>query len=174
MAESALTAGVYACFSTTEGEFRCRLFADLVPHTVENFIGLAEGLKGPSGQRFYDGLNFHRVIPGFMIQGGCPEGTGRGGPGYRFADEFRPQLRHNKPGTLSMANSGPNTNGSQFFITVAPTPHLDNRHSVFGEVVSGYQVVQKISQAPRDRQDRPLQPITIRTLTIERVGGAPR
>ena len=164
-----LSSGVYAHFSTTEGEFSVRLFADLVPTTVNNFIDLAEGRKGPSGKPFYDGIVFHRVIPGFMIQGGCPEGSGRGGPGYRFNDEFHATLRHSKPGILSMANAGPNTNGSQFFITVAPTPHLDNRHSVFGEVVSGYDVVERISKVPRDGRDRPQKDVVMRQVRIERV-----
>jgi len=159
---------VYASFSTSEGDFKIRLFAELVPNTVENFVALAEGRKGPGGTPFYDGLIFHRVIAGFMIQGGCPEGSGRGGPGYRFADEFHQQLRHNKPGILSMANSGPNTNGSQFFITVAPTPHLDSRHSVFGEVVSGYDIVEKISRVPANAQDRPLKEVVVRGVKIER------
>jgi peptidyl-prolyl cis-trans isomerase A (cyclophilin A) len=160
--------GVYAHFSTSEGDFIIRLFADLVPKTVENFVDLAEGRKGPAGKPFYDGLVFHRVIPGFMIQGGCPQGSGTGGPGYKFADEFNPKLRHNKPGILSMANAGPGTNGSQFFITVAPTPHLDNRHSVFGEVTSGYDVVEKISKVPTGSQDRPVKPVVVSQVKIER------
>ncbi len=164
-----LPPGVYAHFSTSEGEFTCRLFADLVPNTVANFVDLAEGRKGPSGKPFYDGLIFHRVIEGFMIQGGCPDGNGRGGPGYRFADEFHPELRHNKPGIVSMANSGPNTNGSQFFITVTRTSHLDNRHSVFGEVASGYDVVERISKVPRRPGDRPDKDVVVRQLRIERV-----
>ena len=164
-----LPSGVYAHFSTTEGDFSIRLFADLVPNTVQNFIDLAEGRKGPTGKPFYDGLAFHRVIDGFMVQGGCPEGSGRGGPGYRFNDEFHPTLRHNRPGILSMANAGPNTNGSQFFITVAPTPHLDNRHSVFGEVVAGYDVVEKISKVPRAPGDRPKTDVVIQHLKIEQV-----
>ena len=157
---------VYALFDTTEGKFKARLFADKVPNTVENFVSLAEGTK--TGQPFYDNLIFHRVIPDFMIQGGCPEGTGRGGPGYKFADEFHPSLKHSKPGILSMANAGPNTNGSQFFVTVAATPWLDNRHSVFGEVVDGYDVVEKISQVPRDSSDRPKKEVKINSLKIER------
>jgi len=156
----------FALFDTTEGNFKIKLFADLAPKTVENFVSLAEGAKG--GKRFYDGLIFHRVIPNIMIPGGCPEGSGRGGPGYKFADEFHPSLRHSKKGILSMANSGPNTNGSQFFITVAATPHLDNKHSVFGEVVEGYDVVEKISKVPRGAQDRPSKDVQIRSVTIER------
>lgn len=156
----------YALFHTTEGDFKIKLHADKVPATVENFVALAEGTK--TGKPFYDGLVFHRVIPDFMIQGGCPEGTGRGGPGYNFKDEFHPELRHDKPGILSMANAGPNTNGSQFFITVAETSWLDNRHSVFGEVVEGYDVVDKISKAPTGAQDRPKKEVKIESVKIER------
>jgi peptidyl-prolyl cis-trans isomerase A (cyclophilin A) len=157
---------VFAVFDTTEGKFKARLFADKAPNTVDNFVSLAEGAK--TGKPFYDNLTFHRVIPDFMIQGGCPEGTGRGGPGYKFADEFHPELKHTKPGILSMANAGPNSNGSQFFITVAPTTWLDNRHSVFGEVIEGYDVVEKISKLPRDSQDRPKTPVQVRSVKIER------
>ena len=158
---------LFAHFDTSEGSFKVKLFAEKAPKTVENFVSLAEGVK--TGKPFYDGLLFHRAIPNFMIQTGCPEGTGRGGPGYRFEDEFHPSLRHSKPGILSMANAGPNTNGSQFFITVAETAWLDNRHTVFGEVVEGYNVVEKISKAPRNAQDRPNKDIVLRSVKIERV-----
>jgi peptidyl-prolyl cis-trans isomerase A (cyclophilin A) len=158
---------IYAAFDTTEGRFKIELFAAQAPRTVENFVSLAEG--GKTGKPFYDGTIFHRVIPNFMIQGGDPEGTGRGGPGYRFADEFHAELKHSKPGILSMANAGPNTNGSQFFITVAATPWLDNHHTIFGEVTEGYDVVKKISQAPRNAQDRPVKGVRINSVKIERV-----
>lgn len=157
----------YAVFDTTEGRFKIQLFEDKAPNTVKNFTDLAEGVK--TGKPFYDGLVFHRVIPDFMIQGGCPEGSGRGGPGYKFADEFHPSLKHSKPGLLSMANAGPNTNGSQFFVTVAATPWLDNRHTIFGEVVEGFDVAEKISKAPRDASDRPRNEVKINSVTIERV-----
>jgi peptidyl-prolyl cis-trans isomerase A (cyclophilin A) len=157
---------IYALFDTTEGSFKVRLFADKTPRTVENFVTLADGTK--TGKPFYDGTVFHRVIPNFMVQGGDPEGTGRGGPGYRFEDEFHPELQHSKPGLLSMANAGPNTNGSQFFITVAATPWLDNKHSIFGEVSEGYDVVKKISELPRNQSDRPLTEIKVNSVKIER------
>ena len=157
---------IYAAFDTTEGKFKIRLFAEEAPRTVENFVSLAEGTK--TGKPFYDGTIFHRVIPDFMIQGGDPEGTGRGGPGYKFADEFHPTLKHGKPGLLSMANAGPNTNGSQFFVTVAATPWLDNRHTIFGEVTEGYDVVKKISELPRGAQDRPLKEVKVNSVKIER------
>ena len=140
----------YAVFDTTEGHVQNQAVQRKAPKTVQNFVDLAEGKK--TGKPFYDGLVFHRVIPDFMIQGGCPEGTGRGGPGYKFADEFHPSLRHSKPGLLSMANSGPGTNGSQFFVTVAATPWLDNKHTIFGEVMEGYDVVEKISKTAAQRE----------------------
>jgi peptidyl-prolyl cis-trans isomerase A (cyclophilin A) len=169
--------GTYAHFDTSEGRFTVRLFADEAPRTVENFVGLAEGTREwtdpASGKKqktpLYNGVVFHRVIDGFMIQGGDPLGQGTGGPGYKFPDEFHPSLRHAKPGILSMANSGPNTNGSQFFITLGPTPHLDNRHSVFGEVVEGMDVVKRIGNVRTGPRDRPVTDVVINTVTIERV-----
>jgi len=167
---------VFANFVTSEGSFVVRLFDQEAPRTVENFVGLAQGTKQWKDPRtnqavtrpYYDGLIFHRVIDGFMIQSGDPLGEGIGGPGYTFADEFHPKLRHDKPGILSMANRGPNTNGGQFFITLAPTPHLDDRHSVFGEVVSGMDVVRKIGITPTSERDRPLKDVVIHSVTIER------
>ena len=157
---------VYASFDTSEGKFKVKLYADKAPKTVENFVSLADGSK--TGKPFYDGTIFHRVIPDFMIQGGCPEGTGRGGPGYKFADEFHPSLKHSKKGLLSMANAGPGTNGSQFFVTVAATPWLDNKHSIFGEIVEGYDVVKKISEVPRGAADRPVKEVRVNSVKIER------
>jgi cyclophilin family peptidyl-prolyl cis-trans isomerase len=147
-----------ARFKTQRGEFVVQLHGDKAPMTVENFVNLAR-----SG--FYDGTTFHRVIPGFMAQGGDPTGTGRGGPGYSFRDEFVPSLRHDGPGVLSMANAGPNTNGSQFFITFGPTPHLDGRHSVFGRVVEGMEVVNALRERDPDRDPNPGD--TIETIEIE-------
>src|SRR5574339_897781 len=167
---------VYALFETTEGNFTIRLFDQEAPNTVANFVGLAEGTKEwtdprtnqKSHQPYYDGIIFHRVIDGFMIQGGDPLGQGIGGPGYKFADEFHPSLRHSKAGVLSMANAGPNTNGGQFFITLGPTPHLDDRHSVFGEVVEGLDIVRKIGSTKTDARDRPLKDVVIESIRIER------
>jgi peptidyl-prolyl cis-trans isomerase A (cyclophilin A) len=142
--------GIYAKFNTTKGSILVKLAHDLTPGTVGNFVGLAEGnlenkIK-PQGNKFYDGLKFHRVIPDFMIQGGCPQGTGTGGPGYKFDDEFHPSLKHDRPGVLAMANSGPGTNGSQFYITHVPTSWLDGKHTVFGHVVEGQDIVDAIAQ----------------------------
>ncbi len=167
---------MYAVLETSMGRIKFELFPDKTPKTVENFVGLAEGTKPwtdpRTGQkvkrRFYDGLTFHRVIPQFMIQGGDPLGNGTGGPGYQFEDEIVPDLRFDRPGRVAMANSGPNTNGSQFFITVAPTPWLDQRHTIFGQVVEGQEVVEKIANVPRDARDRPLKPVIIERVTIER------
>ena len=169
-------ARVLAHFDTTLGKFTAELFEDKTPKTVANFVGLAEGSKEwthpktkvKSKTPYYDGIVFHRVIQGFVIQGGDPLGLGFGGPGYNFEDEFHPSLRHDRAGILSMANAGPNTNGSQFFITLGPTPHLDNRHSVFGEVVEGMDIVRRIGKAETDSQDRPVTPIVMNKVTIER------
>jgi peptidyl-prolyl cis-trans isomerase A (cyclophilin A) len=168
--------GTYAKFVTTEGSFTIRLFEQEAPRTVENFVGLADGSKEWSDPRtnqkvrkpYYDGTIFHRVIDGFMIQGGDPLGQGIGGPGYNFADEFHPKVRHNKAGILSMANRGPNTNGGQFFITLAPTPHLDDRHTVFGEVVDGMDVISKIGRTQTGDRDRPAKDIVIQHVIIEK------
>ena len=163
-----------AVFETTEGNFTCALFPDQVPKTIENFVGLAKGTRQftdpqtrQAAQRpFYDGLIFHRVIPNFMIQGGCPLSTGTGGPGYQFEDEFTDDWSFDRVGRLAMANAGPGTNGSQFFITVAPTPWLDNHHTIFGQVTEGQDVVTKISLAQRDRGDKPTKPVVIQHVEI--------
>jgi peptidyl-prolyl cis-trans isomerase A (cyclophilin A) len=168
---------VYAHFTTSEGKFTARLFDAETPNTVANFSGLADGSKEWTDPRtgkkvkqpYFDGTIFHRVIDGFMIQGGDPLGQGTGGPGYTFADEFHPKLRHARPGILSMANRGPNTNGGQFFITLAPTPWLDDKHSVFGEIVGGMDVVAKIGGTATSKPgDRPVTPITVISVTIEK------
>ena len=158
-----------AVFDTSMGTFEVELYAKECPETVWNFINLAEGTQ-PSLKDggFYDRLTFHRVIEGFMIQGGCPIGTGAGGPGYTFKDEFSPYLRHSCEGILSMANAGPGTNGSQFFITLSATPHLNNRHSVFGKVIKGMEVVRAIGQVETGPNDRPKTPVVMNRVTIER------
>ena len=151
-----------AIFDTNKGKFSIELFEDKAPITTENFIKLVQ-------DGFYDGLIFHRVIKGFMIQGGCPDGTGRGGPGYTIKDEFHPDLKHSCEGVLSMANAGPNTGGSQFFLTVAPTPRLDGYHAVFGKVVDGMDVVLDISKIATVRNDKPREDVKIKTVTLESV-----
>ena len=171
------TPGTYAVIDTTEGKIVCRLFEKDAPKTVANFIELAEGAREwthpvsskKSKDRLYDGTIFHRVIPKFMIQGGDPAGTGMGGPGYQFGDETKGSPhKFDKPGKLAMANAGPNTNGSQFFITVAATDWLTGKHTIFGEVVEGQDVVDKISSVQRNAQDRPMKRVTVNSLTIER------
>ena len=170
--------GTYAVFSTSEGTIVCRLFDKEAPKTVQNFIDLAEGKREwthpvsgkKSKDRLYDGTIFHRVIPNFMIQGGDPAGTGFGGPGYQFEDETKNSpYSFSKAGKLAMANSGPNTNGSQFFITVAPTQWLTGKHTIFGEVVEGQEMVDKIANVPRSRQDKPSKDVVVKSVVIERV-----
>ncbi len=172
------TPGVYATFDTTEGTIVCRLFEKEAPVTVKNFIELAEGTREwshpitrtKSNQPLYNGTIFHRAIPDFMVQGGDPAGTGTGGPGYKFQDETKDSPhKFDKPGKLAMANSGPNTNGSQFFITVASTPWLTGKHTIFGEVVEGQDVADKITKLPRSRQDRPNKDVVLNSVKIERV-----
>lgn len=169
---------LYATLQTSKGAIRIHLFPNHAPKTVENFVGLADGSKEwtdpetgkkTTGKSLYAGTVFHRVIPGFMIQGGDPLGSGRGGPGYQFKDEFHPELSFDRPYLLAMANAGPGTNGSQFFITVGQTPHLNRKHSIFGEVVSGQDIVDAIAGAPADRSDRPHDDIVIESVAIERV-----
>ena len=170
--------GTYATFETSQGTIVCRLFEKEAPVTVKNFMELAEGTREwthprtrqKSKANLYDDTIFHRVIPNFMIQGGDPEGTGMGGPGYKFEDETKESPhKFDKPGKLAMANAGPNTNGSQFFITVAPTPWLTGNHTIFGEVVEGQDVADKITAVPRNRQDRPVQDVVLKSVKIERV-----
>ncbi|MCU1297333.1 MAG: Peptidylprolyl isomerase [Acidobacteriaceae bacterium] len=169
--------GTYAVFDTSEGTVVCRLFEKDAPKTVQNFIDLAEGkrewshpvTRKKSNDRLYDGTIFHRVIPNFMIQGGDPAGTGFGGPGYQFEDETKGSPHEfDNPGKLAMANAGPNTNGSQFFITVAPTQWLTGNHTIFGEVVEGNDVVEKIVNAPRNKQDKPTKDVKLNSVKIER------
>ena len=172
------TPGLYAIFETTEGNITCRLFEKEAPKTIANFTELAEGkrewthpnTRKKTTDRLYDGTVLHRVIPNFMIQGGDPEGTGMGGPGYQFEDETKGSPhKFDKPGKLAMANAGPNTNGSQFFITVAETNWLTGKHTIFGEVIEGQDVVDKITKLPRNAQDRPQKEIKVNAVKIERV-----
>jgi peptidyl-prolyl cis-trans isomerase A (cyclophilin A) len=171
-----MTDKLTATLRTNRGTVLIRLLPDHAPKTVSNFVDLAEGTREWTDPRtrksakskLYDGTIFHRVIPGFMIQGGDPLGTGTGGPGYRFADEFHPDLAFNRPYLLAMANAGPGTNGSQFFITVAPTPHLNGKHTIFGEVISGSDVVDDISKVATSRGDRPVQDVVLESVVIER------
>jgi peptidyl-prolyl cis-trans isomerase A (cyclophilin A) len=172
------TPGTYAIFQTNQGTIVTRLFESDAPVTVKNFIELAEGAREwthpgtgvKSSDKLFDGTIFHRVIPDFMIQGGDPTGTGMGGPGYRFADETKGSAhKFDKPGKLAMANSGPNTNGCQFFITVAPTEWLTGKHTIFGEVIEGQDIVVKISKVARGPQDKPQTPVVLESVTIERV-----
>jgi peptidyl-prolyl cis-trans isomerase A (cyclophilin A) len=173
--EKKLKPGTYAHFVTNHGNFTVRLLPDKAPKTVANFVGLAEGTLDPAtgkpgkSKPYYDGLTFHRIIDGFMIQGGDPTGTGSGGPGYRFADEIDRGRRFDKPGIMAMANAGPNTNGSQFFVTVAEYPQLPTSYTIFGEVVEGLSVVQAIGKVKTGANDKPLQPVIMKTVTIERV-----
>ena len=168
--------GSYAIFNTSEGTIVCRLFEKEAPKTVANFVELAEGKREwshpvsrkKSKDRLYDGTIFHRVIPNFMIQGGDPAGSGLGGPGYQFADETQGSPhKFDKSGKLAMANAGPNTNGSQFFITVAPTAWLTGKHTIFGEIVEGQEVVDKIANVPRSKQDKPVKDVVLQSVTIE-------
>jgi peptidyl-prolyl cis-trans isomerase A (cyclophilin A) len=178
--------GLYAVMTTNMGAIVLKLYEKEAPETVKNFVGLASGTKTwtdpKTGKKvkkpFFNGLTFHRVIPGFMIQGGDPLGNGSGGPGYEFANEYHPTLKHDRPGRLSMANAGPDTNGSQFFITVAPYPSLDQErprmgYSIFGQVVEGMPVAIRISEVPRNHDDKPLKPVVIQSVKIERIGTAP-
>jgi peptidyl-prolyl cis-trans isomerase A (cyclophilin A) len=158
----------YALFDTSEGQFKAKLYADKAPRTVENFVSLADGSK--TGKPFYDGTIFHRVIPQFMIQGGDPAGNGMGGPGYKFEDETKGSPhKFDKPGKLAMANAGPNTNGSQFFITLVNTDWLTGKHTIFGEVVEGEDIVEKVAKVPRNGQDKPHKPVVLESVVIERV-----
>jgi peptidyl-prolyl cis-trans isomerase A (cyclophilin A) len=174
-----MTKTLTATLRTSQGTVQVRLFPDHAPKTVANFVELAEGSRDWTDPRtrqatkgkLYDGTVFHRVIPRFMIQGGDPLGTGTGGPGYKFADEIHPDLRFDRPYLLAMANAGPGTNGSQFFITTVPTPHLNGKHTIFGEVIDGSDVVERISQVQTGRSDRPVQDVVLESVTIERPSG---
>ena len=173
-----MTNALKATLRTNRGTVVVRLFPDHAPKTVRNFVELAEGgrewtdptTRRTDAAKLYDGTIFHRVIPRFMIQGGDPLGTGTGGPGYKFGDEIHPDLRFDRPYLLAMANAGPGTNGSQFFITTVPTPHLNGRHTIFGEVISGGDVVDSISNVPTGRNDRPVDDVVLESVVIERDG----
>jgi peptidyl-prolyl cis-trans isomerase A (cyclophilin A) len=172
--------GLYATIKTSMGDIKLQLFEKQSPLAVHNFVGLARGAKTwtdprtgqPTQKPLYNGTTFHRVIPNFMIQGGDPLGNGMGTPGYRFANENSPDLKFDRKGRLAMANAGPNTNGSQFFITVAAYPSLNGGYTIFGQVLEGQDVVDRISQVPRDAQDKPLTPVVIQRIVIERAGAA--
>lgn len=173
--EKKLNPGTYAHFVTSGGNFTVRLLPEKAPKTVANFVGLAEGTLDPAtgkagkSKPYYNGLTFHRIVAGFMIQGGDPTGTGSGGPGYRFADEIDRSHRFDKAGIMAMANAGPNTNGSQFFITVAAYPQLPTSYTIFGEVVQGLDVVQALGKVKTGANDKPVQPVVMKTVTIEKV-----
>lgn len=175
IATTDLDTGTYALFQTSVGDFLCELYPDKAPLAVENFIGLSTGEKEwisyKTGRMMrntplYSGTIFHRVIPNFMIQGGDQLGTGRGGTGFKFEDEIHDELKHDRPGRLSMANSGPNTNSSQFFITQVATPWLDGKHTIFGQVIKGQEIINKIGLVKRDKEDRPIEPVVLKEIQI--------
>ena len=176
-----MTTTLTATLNTSQGPIVIRLLPDYAPKTVRNFVDLAQGgrewtdprTRNVTTGRLYDGTIFHRVIPNFMIQGGDPLGTGTGGPGYQFGDEFHPDLAFDRPYLLAMANAGPGTNGSQFFITTGPTPHLNRKHTIFGEVIQGQDVVDKISQTATDRRDRPVKDVVLESVVIEETDDGP-
>ena len=176
-----MTTTLTATLRTNQGPIVIRLFPDHAPKTVRNFVDLAQGGREWTDPRtgrvttgrLYDGTIFHRVIPNFMIQGGDPLGTGTGGPGYQFADEFHPELQFDRPYLLAMANAGPGTNGSQFFVTTVPTPHLNRRHTIFGEVIQGQEVVDQISHTATDGRDRPVKDVVLESVEIEGADGVP-